>query len=296
MLSFEQFTKELISTLQSKITYFGGEVTFSVEKENNDVLTPKIGIKRPESNVIPKINLIDLYSLFYDVDYTIDEMASNILASYEKRMSAEKHFDSDRYFDFNEMKSSITMRLVNFEKNVNQLRNRPFIPYLNLAIVFVIHIHESDENDLIQITNDLMAIWHTDTDTLYRLAKENTPCIYQPCFFNFVDRFPSFTTPDSSLDMYVLTNKENYYGVCTLLYEGLLKKVAQEIHTKNLVIIPSSVHECILLPSEFSDKESLLQLTELIMYVNSTNVADYEYLSDYPYIYDAHKDSLNVIS
>jgi len=41
MLSFEQFTKELISTLQSKITYFGGEVTFSVEKENNDVLTPK---------------------------------------------------------------------------------------------------------------------------------------------------------------------------------------------------------------------------------------------------------------
>ena len=70
--------------------------------------------------------------------------------------------------------------------------------------------------------------------------------------------------------MYVLTNKERSLGAGTFLYPGVL---------------PSSIHECILIPEE----EGMYQeaLTEIVTEINESQVDPKEVLSDQAYFYSA---------
>ena len=47
--------------------------------------------------------------------------------------------------------------------------------------------------------------------------------------------------------MYVLSNQEKCFGAAALLYPHLLSHISK-IFRKNFYVLPSSVHECILVP------------------------------------------------
>ena len=49
--------------------------------------------------------------------------------------------------------------------------------------------------------------------------------------------------------MYILTNEEKYYGAAVILYPHVLNHIAKVLK-KNFYILPSSVHECILVPDQ----------------------------------------------
>ena len=81
--------------------------------------------------------------------------------------------------------------------------------------------------------------------------------------------------------MWVLTNELGIYGATAMLYDGVLEE-AGEKWEQNFYIIPSSVHELILLLEEW-DME---QLDLMIKEVNEREVKDDEILSDHAYLYD----------
>ena len=62
------------------------------------------------------------------------------------------------------------------------------------------------------------------------------------------------------------------------------------IYAKNLpdevIIIPSSVHEVILLPIEMKDKVD--EINAIIQTINKTMLAPEEILSDHAYLYKSH--------
>ncbi len=69
--------------------------------------------------------------------------------------------------------------------------------------------------------------------------------------------------------MYVLTNKERSLGAGTFLYPGVLKQ-AEELLGERFYVLPSSIHECILIPEE----EGMYQeaLTEIVTEINESQV------------------------
>lgn len=83
--------------------------------------------------------------------------------------------------------------------------------------------------------------------------------------------------------MKVLSNERRIHGAVCMLYPGVLKEMADRIGG-DFFIIPSSVHEVILLPD--ADKGLNEGLKQLIREVNSTQVAPEEVLSDTLYRYD----------
>lgn len=94
---------------------------------------------------------------------------------------------------------------------------------------------------------------------------------------------------DDKIDMYVLTNEKRINGAGTMFYDGLLKKFADKIE-KDLIIIPSSVHEVILIPkdNEISDEE----INEMIGEVNENELETVEILSDHMYLYCRREDRI----
>ena len=68
-----------------------------------------------------------------------------------------------------------------------------------------------------------------------------------------------------------------------MLYEGVLRKIA-EIFGENYYILPSSIHELILIPESRCPKEP--ELEEMICEVNETQVEEEEILAWRAYYYD----------
>ena len=85
--------------------------------------------------------------------------------------------------------------------------------------------------------------------------------------------------------MYILTNKYKTNGATVLLYEGMIEALAEYFHM-DLIILPSSIHELILMPVENFDPEELQYYTQVVQEVNENQVADDEVLSDHAYFYN----------
>lgn len=83
--------------------------------------------------------------------------------------------------------------------------------------------------------------------------------------------------------MKVLSNHKRTYGAACILYPGVLEKISGK--GGNLYIIPSSIHETIILP--YNEVYSVEELKEMIHEVNSAHLAPEEVLSNSLYYYDS---------
>ena len=83
--------------------------------------------------------------------------------------------------------------------------------------------------------------------------------------------------------MLVLSNEYNINGASVLLYPDLIHNLAQK-YRKNLYILPSSIHELILIPD--NEGNSLSVLSEIVRDINCRHVQREEILSDTAYYYD----------
>ena len=75
--------------------------------------------------------------------------------------------------------------------------------------------------------------------------------------------------------MIVATSKAKANGAGLLYCGEFIKEMRKKMG--NFYILPSAVHEIILVPEDFANKEDL---TEMVREVNATQVSDEEYLAD----------------
>ena len=82
--------------------------------------------------------------------------------------------------------------------------------------------------------------------------------------------------------LYVLTNNRGLQGACCMIYDNVLMRFSEEVGS-DVIILPSSVHEVILVPR--SDDFSCSELNDMIVSVNTTELKSEDVLSDHAYIY-----------
>ena len=86
-----------------------------------------------------------------------------------------------------------------------------------------------------------------------------------------------------SIPLYVLSNKNGIEGSACMLYPNLIRDFSDKMES-SLYIIPSSIHECLLLPTEQDDQSE--ELRSMIKEINNTQVQQEEILSYSLYYYD----------
>ncbi len=170
---------------------------------------------------------------------------------------------------------------------------------MDLANVFDYHLaeHEEDMNTSVVIYNTHLKIWNKDADQIRQLADQNTPGLLPPAIVGMKElinemakrlRLPGIAEED--FPMYVLSNEQRVNGAATLAYPGVLRHFAETMQ-KNLYVIPSSIHELILV-AEYGDMQDL---SNFVRQVNRKELDPKDVLADHVYFYDLKEDQLLAI-
>ena len=89
--------------------------------------------------------------------------------------------------------------------------------------------------------------------------------------------------------MYVLSNSEKLNGAAALLDAKTMEAISEKLGG-DFIVLPSSIHECIVLPvTEDMDRHTL---EAMVQDVNAGQVAPEERLSDHVYMYDSQAKEL----
>lgn len=273
-IDFNEFVRIIIENLQRQ--YIGAKVGIKEVTKNNGNKLTGIYILERDTNVAPTIYL-EYYYEEYMSGKTMDWVMQEIVAIHEKNKMPR--IDVSFFTDYEKIKHVIAMKLVNYHSNMELLKDIPHIRFLDLAIIFycVLDAQENQEA-FITITNEHLRTWNISKERLYEWAQDNTQKVL-PC--ELIDMAEVVESPLEKI-MYILTNKKKQYGATCILYEGVLREIAQRLHS-DFYILPSSVHEVILLPT--NDDGDRKELTDMVLMVNGSILSREDILSDHVYYF-----------
>lgn len=199
------------------------------------------------------------------------------------------------YDDYEAVKPQIIFRLVNYEKNKEQLKDCPYLPFCDLAITFRWLVH-ADTYGIASslITNRELELWNVTVEELYKVASRNTQKLFPQYIQPMQDLLAEYLREDEmqdiynsnsdSFQIYILTNKNRINGSTCMIYDHVLADFA-EGQGCDIYILPSSIHEVLLIPARYGMEEHAL--LELVHDANRTVVNVTDILSDSIYRYNA---------
>lgn len=193
--------------------------------------------------------------------------------------------------NYAEVKDHLTIQLVGREGNKEVLEQLPHHDMEDLAIIYRIRLQENTFGTVFAaVTNAMLERYGITAEQLHRDAVESAS-LHQPFKIRtmaemFNELCEGLSIPEDTFPMYVATNAERINGAGVLAYPDFMETAAEYLKG-SFYILPSSIHEVILLPekSDFSVHE----LQMLVQSVNADEVAPEERLSNYVYHYDRKK-------
>lgn len=297
-LAFEPYNFEdgLKVKLQEK--YPESSIVFQNVQKNNGVMLRAITIVNPDSNISPTIYLND-FKKQYEETHDIDKICNKIAELNEKHEAVE--FDVDSVVNFSKVKTRICAKLISRERNRNLLKTVPYREFLDLAVVYFVSVKEMDFASIL-IHDNLLSRWGVTEEELYSCAMENMPKLFPESFLPMTQVLRSMIADEfvddeilAEIDdvIYVATNKKKVFGAAVMLYPHFLEHV-REVIGSNFYIIPSSVHEILIIPEAKAglNQEELL---ETVQTVNSTQVSDEEILADNVYYYNSESKKIEAL-
>lgn len=303
-LSYETFKQQLLADLKE---FFPDNTRISIDSfsHNNRFSLDGLTILEPGNNISPTIYLETYFSQL-EQGRSFSEVKQQILAYYNEHRFSQS-VDTSFFTCLEHVRSQIAYKLVNYAKNRELLEEIPHFAYLDLAIVFYYLVPDNSQgNASILIYNTHLAYWNISKDTLLLFAQQNTPQLLPwRCDSMASLLFPSLGTlseeekletmqllGNETIPMHVITNDRCYFGACCILYPNALKEISADIGD-DLILLPSSIHEFILIPASYADSPDSLR--DIVCEVNLTGVAPEEILSDSIYCYDRETDKISLL-
>ena len=299
-MNFQQFSDELIRQL---LTMFPDQTQIDIQSlpKNNGVFLDALIIREPGINISPTIYLEDYYVL-YKEGASMDEIC-HIICDVFLEVRLNHPIDPRFFTDFEQAKKHLVYQLVNYDKNIERLPDIPHIRYLDLVIIFCCMLRlENGQTATILIRNEHLTLWQTDLETIKKQAFGNTPRLLPAYIQPIADAIRDLMEENESLTrllplleresmppLYVLTNETQLCGAACILYPSLLAEFADNVGM-DLYILPSSIHEVLLLPTDTRCADE--ELCALVRSVNSEQLPPTQQLSDSVYYYSREAKGL----
>lgn len=297
-MNYEEF-KECVKERIMEYVTEGGEVCINHVLKNNGKELDGLVIVEKGSNIAPTIYLESYYRQYED-GKSIQEIARDIISVHEQHRTG-LNINPEMFNDYTNISSSIVYKVINYDKNRKLLETVPHRKILDLAVVYYCLIEQRDGvNATALIHNEHIRMWNITAETLHEDAVRNTPRLLEGMIRPMGDilrdmiklsdmeseekdeteRLCDAAAPG---EMYVLTNSSKINGAACIFYDKLLEEFAKRMNC-DLYILPSSIHEVIILPKhEEYDKSMLINM---VREVNSEGVSADEILSDNVYEYN----------
>lgn len=293
-MNFETFVESIVEVLQERMgdAY---EIRAIRVTKNNGVELTGVAIIRQEDSVFPTIYLEGLYEEHLRGE-EIDSLAGRIMNCHEEQSMAF-NLDMEFFQDYGSVKDRIYYKLVSFAQNKKFLADAPHIRWHDLAVVFYYALEdEVMEGATITINRQHMLMWKQNAESLYRAAGRNTRRDMPELLVSMRELVEDLTgitvQGEDDLPMYVLTNKDKRFGAAAMLYSKQINELAGRFGC-DLLILPSSVHEVLLLPDDHCQEYSFYR--QMVNDVNRTQVEPEDILSYGLYRYNRENAEIEEI-
>lgn len=285
----ENVRKEVESRYDSNVS-----VTLNHVMKNNGTELDGITIMEKDKNIAPTIYINSFYDRYRE-GVSLKAVVSEIIRIYNQNKNSI-NINADYFENYENVRKTIVYKLVNYQKNKKLLEDVPYKRLLDLAVVFYCLIEQrKGVSATALIHNEHLRIWNVTEDEIYNDALKNTPVLLAGSIVPMskilseiagtapVDNDEKVCEYTGEDILYVLTNSSRVNGAACILYDNLLKKFANDVHS-DLYILPSSVHEVIIVPKKNAFDKS--ELADMVREVNEQGVSQDEILSDNVYEYN----------
>lgn len=295
-MNFTTFTEKVVRTM--KADFQNAEVTVREVLKPNGLILHSLNIMENDRTCTPNIYLDTEYDLMQRKGLSLDESCRHIKEAYSRAMN---NLDNMRIFedlvdDFSKASSRLTIKLLNRDMNRELLEDVDYIPLLDLAGVPYIADDLGKMSALVKVSRDLSELWQTDAEKIHGQALDN------------LRRYGRFSMRDireiifgeTSLEvrkrksigppMYVMSDGSGQNGSSALLLPDILAMAADELDD-DIFLLPSSVHELIIMKAADSDPE---ELKRTVANVNRRVVATDEILSYSVYMFSRSNAEVTV--
>lgn len=300
--------------------------------KNNGLVLDGLCITRGNAHIAPAIYLNPCYQQ-YQEGRALDDIVEELLTLYRQN-DTPPPLNYEMLSDYGKMSPSIACKLVHAESNQSLLDQVPHISWMDLALVFYLCIHEDDSGLMTAMVHKThLDIWNISLDELKGTALSNTPRLFPPVITSMACIIEELTTelkeenkkpgaqepgarsnatrnllPDGDHDIYadtplspiedsspfyVLSNRSGINGAACILYRDVLKNFADSME-KDLIILPSSIHEVLLLPDD--GDISYEEMSRLVTHINQSEVPKEDRLSNQVYLYSRETDRITMAS
>lgn len=294
-MNYQQFIEEVERRVKEKIK---GNETITVyihtAVKNNGKERKGITVSEKGIHISPTIYLEEYFQQFQE-GKPIEKIVEKILQLYEE-VKCSHPCEESLLQNYEELKGKLACKLIHRGKNEKLLNDIPYVPWMDLAIVVFVLLEVSPYGTAtVLVRKEHLEIWGLTEAQLFDEAKKNTPILlpYQFCPMRKLLReicpYAVDEGEEEEESLYVLSNKLRSFGAASMLYEGILEKVGQKLG-ENYYILPSSIHEVIVVPESKSPVKQ--DLEEMVREINETQVEEEEVLSDRVYYFSRKENRL----
>lgn len=278
-----------------------------VLKNNNIKLQ---GVYLPGTKSYTSVPLLYLESYYQELEdgKKLEDVWQKIAQDYQKCQEAEISIDgiSSREWDYETIKKSLTVYVRNAQENTDFLASCPHEIREDLELVYGFHVLVDGEKAGSAIINyDRLRWLGVSEEQLKQDAWENMKQSNPPCFLDLQDMLAKMYSDelgdvkagsleyledvDPNAMMYVLTNSNQVNGAVYMCDEEVMSLIAEKLGS-DLIVIPSSIHETIILKE--TENVSVTELNAMVEAVNEEAVTPQEKLGNSVYRFDREAQRL----
>lgn len=307
-MNIEQFRVEVIDNINSR--QLGLIVRECNAIKNNGVKLCGVCIGAVGGVIFPSIYLEKYYerhNLGEELDSIIDEI---LIVSEEAQYDGK--FDAGFYEDFSNVKDCLRTKIINTEKNEELLLDTPSRKFLDLSIVAYCSLDKVFGMEAsILVKSSHIEKWGITSDELLDLAYSNTKnkydvlikdmeeivCNIKGCIsdnekYENTPCLEEIKNVEKGV-MYVMSLNGLGYGAISMTFDDVLDELLKE-REGGVYILPSSIHEVILIFDCYKDLYNGESFSDLVRMVNEDCLSDEEILSNHAYYYSPERGYLFV--
>lgn len=290
-MEYKEFKEGIRKRVQEKLGV-GTEISFRDLERNNGVTEEGLEVWEKGSTAAPVLHLDKLYEDCCE-SRSMEETVNSALKTLEEKPKVDigavpKTWET--------AKGRIRAELVHYGWNRKTLKNIPHRKFLNLAVTYRVELPEMGGFHAgIRVKNSLRGLWGATEDELYQTAMENleNERYHIQSMTELLSGMigTALELPEDAPKQYVLTNESCRYGAAGMMRQDIMERFV-ELAGGSFYILPSSIHDLILLPDD--DSVSAEYLREMVKEVNKSVVAREEWLSEDVYYYDCKEKKVRV--
>lgn len=226
----------------------------------------------------------DIIELLYD-EYYNDFLSDISLSEISKKTMNKYYFfradNMEKLFDYQNIKHRIYMKILNKEDNICYLKDKYYVSYLDLAVIYYVDLQENyntyPDRRGIAITQSIFDYWSITDDviqkqTLKNMESESAFMLKRDTYNENCVLYDAFEKNQNAV---AITNPTTLHYIKELLKEPFY-------------ILPLSVHDIIIIPKIKIHTQAQLNKMKKSIIESNDNLPSDQIVSNNIYYYDGY--------